>query len=127
MTPAPRDIPDGLRQWLADKCLTPAEINAGLQLYQYTAEHGYPPTMRELADLNGLAHVTVYGYVRAMVRKGAIVRRGAKQMARCYRLAWVPPARDLAGECERLRTALQFYSAQAVGGEVARDALEGKR
>lgn len=124
MTLAAHDIPAGLRQWLADKCLTPAEIHAGLMLYLYTAEHGYPPTMRELADLNGLAHVTVYGYVRAMVRKGVIVRRSAKHKARSYRLAWAPPARDLAGECERLRTALQFYSAQAVGGEVARDALE---
>jgi DNA-binding MarR family transcriptional regulator len=127
VTPAPRDIPAGLRQWLADKCLTPAEIHAGLTLYQYTAEHGYPPTMRELADLNGLAHVTVYGYVRAMARKGAIVRRGAKQKARCYRLAWEPPARDLAGECERYEKALRHYAQQAVGGEVAREALEDKR
>jgi hypothetical protein len=125
MTPAAPAIPAGLKAWLSTRNVTPRQLEMVAWFYAYQQENGIAPVMQEVADAMGVSKVTVWEHVRELKRKGVFGQPVGKWMARSLRLRWEPSARDLAGECERYRVALGFYAQQAVGGEVARDALEG--
>ena len=56
---------------------------------QYLAEHGFPPTLREIGEALGLANVSaVRGHLAALEKKGYIVKNPDK--ARSIRLVDVP-------------------------------------
>lgn len=56
-------------------------------LRQYTAEHGYPPTVREIGDVLGMASSsTVHSHLAALERAGIIERDPTKPRA----LRWGP-------------------------------------
>jgi predicted ArsR family transcriptional regulator len=91
--------------------------------YAYQQAHSMAPTMQEIADGMGVSKVTVFEHVGALYRKGVFSRQ--LHTTRSLRLLWDPTVKDLTAACKRYRAALKHYAQQAVGGEVARDALEG--
>ncbi|MFO7686978.1 MAG: MarR family transcriptional regulator [Desulfobacterales bacterium] len=44
----------------------------------FTNQRGFPPTMKELADILGISHASVHGQVNQLVRKGYLKREPRK-------------------------------------------------
>lgn len=44
----------------------------------FTNRRGFPPTMKELADILGISHASVHGQVNQLVRKGYLKREPRK-------------------------------------------------
>jgi len=44
----------------------------------FTNGRGFPPTMKELADILGISHASVHGQVNQLVRKGYLKREPRK-------------------------------------------------
>ncbi len=44
----------------------------------FTNRRGFPPTMKELADILGISHASVHGQVSQLVRKGYLKREPRK-------------------------------------------------
>jgi DNA-binding MarR family transcriptional regulator len=122
--PAAPDIPAALRAWLAARGLTPRQHEVACAFYRLSEANGYAPTLAELGDALGISKVVTYGHGIELERKGVLARTSHRHAQRNLYLRWQPPARDWAAECKVLRKALKHYGEQAVGGEVARDALE---
>lgn len=122
-TTAPAAVPPaGLLSFLAARNLTPKQHEVACWFHAYHAAHGVSPTMQELGDEFGVSKVTALEHLTALRLKGVLGKR-CNHVARGLYLRWTPPPRDYAGENKRLRTALRHYAEQAVGGEVAREAL----
>lgn len=121
-TSAP-EIPAGFLAFLAGKALSPRQRQCAIAFYQLAAERGCQPTLREWAAEIGVCHITAYEAAQTLLRKG-VLEAGTKHQYRRLRIAWEPPARDLAAENERLRAALRHYAGQANDNEVAQAALE---
>lgn len=124
MTPAPRNIPDGLKSFLAARGLTPRQYEVACWFHAYHAEHGVSPTMQELADDFGVSKVTALEHLTALRVKGVLGKR-CNHVARGLYLLW-DGLEDAATKVKRYETALRHY-AKGRGGEVARDALEATR
>ena len=54
--------------------LTPKQLRVLEFVRQYRENHGYSPTMQEIADELGVSKVTVFEHVQALVSKGALER-----------------------------------------------------
>jgi repressor LexA len=54
--------------------LTPKQLRVLDFVCQYRENHGYSPTMQEIADELGVSKVTVFEHVEALVSKGALER-----------------------------------------------------
>ena len=54
--------------------LTPKQLRVLDFVRQYRENHGYSPTMQEIADELGVSKVTVFEHVEALVSKGALER-----------------------------------------------------
>lgn len=98
--------------------LTPRQRQALTFYQQYTAHHGYPPSVRELGRALGLRSTsTAHSHLEALVRKGYLER-------------WVPghprsvvPA-GLTEETRRMRDALERIRLLSAPGHRNRDELE---
>jgi len=44
----------------------------------FTIEHGFPPTIKELANILGISHASAHGQVNQLVRKGYLKRKPRK-------------------------------------------------
>jgi len=58
--------------------LTPRQIEVLNLVKQFTEQHGYAPTLQEMATKLGVSTVTVFEHIRALARKGAIRREKHK-------------------------------------------------
>jgi hypothetical protein len=123
MTPAAPAIPAGLRQFLAAHGCTPKQSEAACAFYRLREAQGIAPTFEQIGESLGICRESAFERIDALVGKGVLGRDKFK--SRGLYLRW--PEGDLAADNRRFRAALQFYAGQAVGGEVARDALEGNR
>ncbi|MDP7006458.1 MAG: transcriptional repressor LexA [Phycisphaerales bacterium] len=54
--------------------LTPKQIEVLELIRQCQNDHGYSPTMQELAEQIGVSKVTVFERIEALIRKGALTR-----------------------------------------------------
>ena len=54
--------------------LTPKQLEVLELIRQCQNEHGYSPTMQELAEQIGVSKVTVFERIEALIRKGALTR-----------------------------------------------------
>lgn len=54
--------------------LTPKQLRIAELIRECRDQHGYSPTIQELADALGIAKVTVFGHVEALIRKGVLQR-----------------------------------------------------
>ncbi len=54
--------------------LTPKQLRIIELIRECREEHGYSPTIQELADALGIAKVTVFEHVEALIRKGVLQR-----------------------------------------------------
>jgi repressor LexA len=54
--------------------LTPRQLQIATRIRDYRSEHGYSPTLQELADELGVSKVTVFEHVGALVKKGVLIR-----------------------------------------------------
>ncbi len=54
--------------------LTPKQLRILQLIRECREEHGYSPTMQELADALGVSKVTVFEHVNALERKGVLTR-----------------------------------------------------
>jgi repressor LexA len=68
------------------KTVTPRQLAVLTYLRDYRARLGYSPTMQEIGDHLGLSKVTVFEHVKALERKGLLVREG-KHKARSLRVS----------------------------------------
>lgn len=69
------------------KNLTAAQDRVLRVLHAWTSEHGYPPSVRELALQAGLASTsTVVHHLEILARKGYITRVSGQARAICVRL-----------------------------------------
>lgn len=44
----------------------------------FTSQRGFPPTIKELADILGISHASAHGQVNQLVRKGYLKREPRK-------------------------------------------------
>lgn len=58
--------------------LTPKQLRIIELIRECREEHGYSPTIQELADALGIAKVTVFEHVEALIRKGVLQREANK-------------------------------------------------
>ena len=58
--------------------LTPKQLRILQLIRECREEHGYSPTMQELADALGVSKVTVFEHVGALERKGVLTREANK-------------------------------------------------
>lgn len=65
--------------------LTPKRLRVLTFIRDYTNEHGYAPTMQELADEFGVSKVTVFEHIDALEREGYLTR--SRHKARSLRLS----------------------------------------
>ena len=54
--------------------LTPKQLEVIELIRQCQNDHGYSPTMQELAEQIGVSKVTVFERIEALIRKGALTR-----------------------------------------------------
>ena len=54
--------------------LTPRQLEILTRIRDYQRNHGYSPTMQELADALGKSKITIFEHVDALVRKGFLRR-----------------------------------------------------
>ncbi|MFP4054631.1 MAG: transcriptional repressor LexA [Phycisphaerae bacterium] len=74
--------------------VTPRQLEILRYIRDFRNRHGYSPTMQEMGDHLGLTKVTVFEHVKALERKGLLIRE-AKHKARCLR---VSPQAEFADE-----------------------------
>ena len=58
--------------------ITDTQINALKEIRRFTNHRGFPPTMKELADILGISHASAHGQVNQLVRKGYLKREARK-------------------------------------------------
>lgn len=65
--------------------LTPKQLRILQLIRNWRLQHGYSPTLQELADELGVSKVTVFEHVEALIRKGAVEREAnkARSLAIC--------------------------------------------
>lgn len=61
--------------------LTPRQLEIVRFIRDYAAEHGYAPTMQEMADQLGVSRPTVFEHIEALEAKGALRRERARSRA----------------------------------------------
>jgi len=61
--------------------LTPRQLEIVRFIRDYTAEHGYAPTMQEMADQLGVSRPTVFEHIEALEAKGALRRERQRSRA----------------------------------------------
>ena len=54
--------------------LTPKQLEVVELIKQWRFEHGYSPTMQELAETLSISKVTVFERIQALIKKGALTR-----------------------------------------------------
>jgi len=99
------DIPAGLARFLAARNLTPRQKELAEWFYLYATEHGYSPTIDELADALGTSKVTAFEHVNALRAKGVLGSIG-KHRARALYLRW-KAAGDDGAALRELRAAVR--------------------
>lgn len=58
--------------------ITDTQINTLKEIRRFTNHRGFPPTMKELADILGISHASAHGQVNQLVRKGYLKREARK-------------------------------------------------
>ncbi len=58
--------------------ITDTQINALKEIRRFTNHRGFPPTIKELADILGISHASAHGQVNQLVRKGYLKREARK-------------------------------------------------
>lgn len=58
--------------------ITDTQINTLKEIRLFTNRRGFPPTMKELADILGISHASAHGQVNQLVRKGYLKREARK-------------------------------------------------
>jgi repressor LexA len=58
--------------------ITDTQINTLKEIRRFTNQRGFPPTMKELADILGISHASAHGQVNQLVRKGYLKREARK-------------------------------------------------
>ena len=58
--------------------LTPKQLRILQLIRDWRTQHGYSPTMQEIADQLGVSKVTVFEHVESLITKGALVRNPNK-------------------------------------------------
>ncbi len=53
---------------------TPKQLRILVAIRDFRVQHGYSPTMQELADQLGVSKVTIFEHVEALERKALILR-----------------------------------------------------
>ncbi len=48
------------------------------EILRFTRRQGFPPTIKELADVLGISHASAHGQVNQLVRKGYLIREPRK-------------------------------------------------
>lgn len=84
---------------------------------QFTKEHGYPPSVREIGAAVGLTSTaTVHGYLERLEKKGYLDRAALK--TRAMKVVH-PEEKPAAGEVETMVTADEKYMEVPIVGRVA--------
>ncbi|HDS15139.1 MAG TPA: MarR family transcriptional regulator [Proteobacteria bacterium] len=52
------------------KEITDSQLNTLKAIRRFANQRGFPPTMKELADILGISHASAHGQVNQLVRKG---------------------------------------------------------
>lgn len=60
------------------KEITDSQLNTLKAIRRFTNQRGFPPTMKELADILGISHASAHGQVNQLVRKGYLRREPRK-------------------------------------------------
>lgn len=61
--------------------LTPAQERTLCFIVDYVEEHGWPPTLQEIADGTGVAKSTTFAHIRRLQQKGyLVVGRGPRAL-----------------------------------------------
>lgn len=55
--------------------MTPRQLTVVRAIQDYCDEHGYSPTLQEVADTLGLTKVTVHEHVGVLVKRGVLARQ----------------------------------------------------
>lgn len=58
--------------------ITDTQINTLKEIRRFTNHRGFPPTIKELADILGISHASAHGQVNQLVRKGYLKREARK-------------------------------------------------
>jgi len=75
--------------------LTPRQLEIVTFIREYFADHGYAPTMQEMADHLGVSRPTVFEHIEALEAKGALQRQALRSRG-------IELAPELAGKASAL-------------------------
>jgi len=64
---------------------TPKQLRLLVAIRDYRIQHGYSPTMQELADMMGVSKVTIFEHIEALEKKGYLLR--ARNRARSFEVS----------------------------------------
>ncbi|MCL2701146.1 MAG: transcriptional repressor LexA [Phycisphaerae bacterium] len=71
---------------MAEKTMTPRQLQVLRYIRDFRNQNGYSPTMQEIGDHCGFTKITAFEHVGALVKKG-LLKRGSKHSARSLQVS----------------------------------------